>query len=80
MLRVARFGTICIILKTGKAPMDRLQPVTLLKVTLLHGCFSHFQNMQMVTNHAMHLIFFNDSKVFQSDAQITRSVFRTLYR
>ena len=30
----ARFGTIC----------TRLQPATLLKVTLLHGCLSHFLN------------------------------------
>ena len=48
----ARFGIICTIQKTWKAPMEecqfelscRLKPVTLLKVTLIHGCFSRFSN------------------------------------
>ena len=29
----------------------------LLKVTLLHGCFSRFLNLQMVTNGVKHLIY-----------------------
>ena len=48
----AQFGTICTIQKKkkkGKTSMEecyfyRLQPETLLKVTLLHGCFWRFSN------------------------------------
>ena len=32
------------------------KPGTLLKVTLLHGCFSRFLNLQMITNRAKRLI------------------------
>ena len=44
----ARFGTICTILKNAKITdgevliLIKLKPATLLKVTLLYGCFSHF--------------------------------------
>ena len=38
----ARFGTNCTIQKTWKIP--RLKPATLLKVSLLYGCFSRFLN------------------------------------
>ena len=42
----ARFGTIYTILKKVKNTHVgcRLQPETLLKITLLHGCFSRFLN------------------------------------
>ena len=44
------FGTTCTILKTWKTPLKKCyvyakaKPATLLKVTLLHGCFSRFWN------------------------------------
>ena len=46
---IVRFSTMCTILKTWKTPMEeyyfcRLKPATLLKVTVLHGCFSRFLN------------------------------------
>ena len=34
-----RYATICTILKSEKSP-----PATLIQITLLHGCFSSFQN------------------------------------
>ena len=48
----ARFGTICTILKSWKTPIEkcyiqqscRFLLVTLLKITLVHGCFLRFLN------------------------------------
>ena len=34
------------------------KPVTLLKATLSHGCFSRFTKLQMVQNRAMHRRYF----------------------
>ena len=45
---LARFGTICTILKNVKITdgevliLVKLKPATLIKVTLLYGCLSHF--------------------------------------
>ena len=49
MWRFARFGTICAILKmwkihSSRSVTTRMTPATLLKVTILHGCFSRFLN------------------------------------
>ena len=53
--RFARFGTTCTILKNVKNTHGRvIVLVTLLKVTLLHGCFSRFVNSRMVTNRRKH--------------------------
>ena len=42
---VTRFGTICAIQKTWKTPMEECYKVAgLLKVTVVHGCFSRFLN------------------------------------
>ena len=53
MRRFIWFGTICAIQKKWKTPMEEgcftFSSITLLKVTLLHGCFSRFLNC---TNHA----------------------------
>ena len=64
---VTRFGTFCTILKTWKTLMEecyfylscRLQPAFLLKVTLLHGCFSRFLNCTNGTKSrkASHIMF-----------------------
>ena len=54
---VARFGAICTILKTWKTTV--LKPATLLKVSLLHGCFSRYLNCANVTKsrNASHTLF-----------------------
>ena len=60
MRRVAQFGTIFTILKkveNAHRGVLLLAPATLLKVTLLCGCFSHFLIARMVLNREKHHIF-----------------------
>ena len=60
---IARFGTTCTISK-----MCRLKPATLLKLTLLHGCFSRFLNCTNGTKsrNAPHMLYYKLEKFFGS--------------
>ena len=68
---VARFGTISTIQQTWKTPMEecyfsencRLKPATLLKVTLLHGCFACFFKFCKWYQHiTLHFLWRNSTK------------------